>query len=134
MIIDLGHPLTQQPLIAEAVFLQAPFLRAVLWTVLIETPLFFLFGYRLPREWLAFAGINVVSNLLLNETLSELWFYDHALLVPGIVLGEMLVVLLEFALCRSVVCGSGRRLFLVLLATNSASLLCGLCFSPPAFP
>ena len=129
MIIDLGHPLTQQPLIAEAVFLQAPFLRAVLWTVLIETPLFFLLGYRLPREWLAFAGINVVSNLLLNETLSELWFYDHALFVPGIVLGEMLVVLLEFALCRSVVCGSGRRLFLVLLATNSASLLCGLCFS-----
>ncbi|MBQ7248851.1 MAG: hypothetical protein IJS21_02340, partial [Deltaproteobacteria bacterium] len=83
MIIDLGHPLTQQSLIAGAVFLQAPFLRAVLWTVLIETPLFFLFGYRLPREWLAFAGINVVSNLLLNETLSELWFYDHALFVPG---------------------------------------------------
>ena len=26
MIIDLGHPLTQQPLIAEAVFLQEPFL------------------------------------------------------------------------------------------------------------
>ena len=129
MIIDLGHPLTQQPLIAEAVFLQEPFLRAVLWTVLIETPLFFLLGYRLPREWLAFAGINVVSNLLLNETLSELWFYDHALFVPGIVLGELLVVFLEFALCCSVVCGSGRRLFLVLLATNSASLLCGFCLS-----
>ncbi|MBR5346354.1 MAG: hypothetical protein IK129_01790 [Deltaproteobacteria bacterium] len=128
MIIDLGYPLAQQSLVAEAVFLQEPFLWAALWTVLIETPLFFLLGYRLPREWLAFAGINVVSNLLLNEALSELWFYDHALLVPGIVSGEILVVLLEFALCRSVVYSGDRRLFVVLCATNLTSLLCGLCF------
>ena len=128
MIVELGASPAPQALFGGAVFWQAPFLWAASATVLIETPLFCLLGYRRLRDCLCFAGINVVSNLLLNESLSELWCYGEDLFVSGLVLGELLVLLLEFALCRLVVRGSGRRLFLVLLATNLASLLCGLCF------
>jgi len=128
MIIELGASPAPQALFAGAVFWQAPFLWAALSTVLIETPVFWLLGYRRLQDGLCFAGINVVSNLLLNEGLSELWLCGEDLFGPGLVLGELLVLLLEFALCRLVVRGGSRRLFAVLLVTNLTSLLCGLCF------
>ena len=128
MIIELGASPAPQALFGGAVFWQAPFLWAASATVLIETPLFCLLGYRRLRDWLCFAGINVVSNLLLNESLSELWCYGEELFASGLVLGELLVLLLEFALCRLVVRGGSRRLFGVLFVTNLTSLLCGLCF------
>ena len=124
MLPELTPPLAERELLTALVFWRLPFLWAALGTVLIETPLFCLLGYRRRREWLCFAGINVVSNLLLNETLSKL--PSAVKLPPALVLGEILVLLLEFALCRRVVSGSGARLFAVLTATNAASLLCGL--------
>ncbi|MCR5347277.1 MAG: hypothetical protein K6E38_05810 [Fretibacterium sp.] len=99
-----------------------------LLTAAIETPLFYLFGCRQVGDCLWFALINVMSNLLLNDTLRvaplESCFW-------GILLsGELVAVVLEFALCRcllsSVRCSGGGKLFLVVLSTNLASFLCGV--------
>ena len=124
MPIELTPLPMERALFTALVCWRPVLLWAALGTVLIETPLFYLLGYRRMREWLSFAGINVVSNLLLNETLNAL--PPSANLPPALALGELLVLLLEFALCRRVVQNGGARLFVVLVATNAASLLCGL--------
>lgn len=124
MFPELAPLQAERALVSALVFWRPAFLWAALGTALIETPLFALLGYRRLREWLCFAGINVVSNLLLNETLSEL--PSSIDLTPALALGELLVLLLEFTLCLRVVSGSGLRLFAALTITNLTSLLCGL--------
>ena len=92
-----------------------------LLTVLIEVPLFFLCGYRKPGDCLYFAGVNVVTNLLLNEFL-ELTDADYwQIIFPC----EIVVLLLEFALCSYRFAENRKKLFYTLIFTNAASFLIG---------
>lgn len=93
-------------------------------TATIETPVFWLCGYRNVRQCLWFAGINIVTNLLLNEflmTQADNAQYDR--LVP---VCELVVVVLEFALCRYSVGGAARRLWLTLAVSNACSYGIGI--------
>ncbi len=105
---------------------QPTLLWAALLTVLIETPLFYLCGYRRREEYLWFAAANLMSNLLLNEALSEI---DGHLYAACAVLGETLAVALEFALASYVARENHARLFRVLLLTNAASLCAGFLWA-----
>ncbi len=97
-----------------------------LFTVAIEVPILYCCGYRRRAEWLWFAAVNVMSNLLLNEALLAA---DGASYTICAALGEGLVVALEFALMCYVVQGDRGRLFRTLLLTNAASLCAGLLWS-----
>ena len=93
-------------------------------TAAIETPVFWLCGYRKVRQCLWFAGINIVTNLLLNEFLmTQADTVQYGRLVP---VCELVVVLLEFALCRYSVGGAARRLWLTLAVSNACSYGIGL--------
>ncbi len=100
---------------------------AALATAVIETPLFWIFGYRRAAEWRWFFIVNIVSNLLLNEFLAE---SPQSLPYPcAVLLGEIFVVLLEFVLCGYVVEEKrGANLFRVLLLTNAVSFLAGVIY------
>ena len=102
-------------------------LDAALATAAVETPLFWLFGYRRRAEWLWFAVVNIISNLLLNEFLdATAGTLPYFAAVP---LGEIFVLLLEYALCGYAVKEkSGARLFRVVLFTNAASFLEGVAY------
>ena len=99
-------------------------LNTALLTIVLELPVFWLAGYRKARELFAFAAVNLISNLLLNENLpvyTPTWSYWAAL-----ALGEVLVVFLEFALMRYVVKEQQLRLLKVICSTNAVSLAVGL--------
>ncbi len=100
---------------------------AALATAVIETPIFWLCGYRRSVENVWFFVVNIVSNLLLNEFIGATprkFPYPAAVL-----LGEVFVVLLEFALCGYVVEEKrGANLFRVLLLTNVVSFLAGVVY------
>lgn len=99
-------------------------LAPALLTAAVETPVFWLCGYRRPRQCLWFAGGNLLSNLLLNEFLAaQACNAPYDCVVPAC---EAVVVLLEFALCRYVVDGAARRLWLTLAASNVCSYGVGL--------
>ena len=100
---------------------------AALATAVIETPLFWIFGYRRAAEWPWFFIVNIVSNLLLNEFLAA---SPQSLPYPcAVLLGEIFVMLLEFALCGYAVREKGgKRLFCVLLLTNAVSFLAGVIY------
>ena len=93
-------------------------------TAIIETPLFWLCGYRRPRQYMWFAAVNVISNILLNEYLSTLQDLEtyNAAIVPA----ELLVAALEFFLCLYIVDGKYGRLLLTVLFTNACSYLFGI--------
>ncbi len=103
------------------------FLLVAAATVLIETPVFWLCGCRKPKELSLFAAINIVSNLLLNEFLAEA-ASGLGPVVP-VILGEAFVLALEYVLCGyGVESFRGRKLFRVLLLTNTVSFLAGELF------
>lgn len=91
-----------------------------LLTAAIETPLFFLFGFKKFRDLIFFAGINIVSNLLLNGFLDQIDFEWWILIVS-----EIFVVILEFSLCTYFI-EPNKKLFRTIVATNLASLILGL--------
>ena len=91
-----------------------------LLTAVIETPLFFLFGFKKFRELILFAGVNIASNLLLNGFLYQIDFEWWILIVS-----EIFVVILEFSLCTYFIAPS-RKLFKTLVATNLSSFMIGL--------
>ena len=122
------------PVVSETAFalaggvLSEPWLLdAALATAVIETPLFWLCGYRRAAEWTWFFAVNIVSNLLLNEFLAETprnFPYTAAVLF-----GEIFVVFLEYALCGYAVRDKGgARLFRVLLLTNAVSFAAGVIY------
>lgn len=122
------------PVVSETVFAAAGgvfsepwLLEAALSTAAVETPVFWLCGYRRMTEWLWFAVVNLISNLLLNEFLSEAPpFFSYKM---SVLLGEIFVVLLEFALCKYAVReNGGTKLFRVLLLTNAISFFAGLLY------
>ena len=55
-----------QEFLYDFVGLDSDLLTLAIWTILIEVPLFYFCGYREKRQLLYFAGVNLVSNLLLN--------------------------------------------------------------------
>ena len=113
--------------LSGGVFAEPWLLDAALATAVIETPLFWLCGYRQRAEYLWFFIVNIVSNLLLNEFLDATprdFPYPAAVL-----LGEIFVVLLEYALCGYAVRErGGARLFCVLLLTNVVSFVAGIIY------
>ena len=122
------------PVVSETAFalaggvLSEPWLLdAALATAVIETPLFWLCGYRRAAEWTWFFAVNIVSNLLLNEFLAETpRNFPYA---AAVLLGEIFVVLLEYALCGYAVRErGGARLFCVLLLTNVVSFVAGIIY------
>ena len=122
------------PVVSETIFalaggvLSEPWLLdAALATAVIETPIFWLCGYRRAAEWTWFFVVNIVSNLLLNEFLSETpRTFPYA---AAVLLGEIFVVFLEYALCGYAVRDKGgARLFRVLLLTNAVSFAVGVIY------
>ena len=93
-----------------------------LLTILIEVPLFYLCGYRKPKELAGFAVVNIVSNLLLNEFLDQMpsggfWI--------AVILGEIAVILLEFCLCCYFIKDDRKKLFKTLALVNVCSVVLG---------
>ena len=113
--------------LSGGVFSEPWLLDAALATAVIETPIFWLCGYRRAAEWIWFFVLNIVSNLLLNECLAELpWTFPYA---AAVLFGEIFVVLLEYALCGYAVREKGgKRLFRVLLLTNAVSFVAGIVY------
>ena len=99
-------------------------LALALATAALEAPLFWLCGYRRAFSVLAFAGVNIVSNLMLNGFLAS----SPMPWAASVAAGEAAVVLLEYCLCRYFEKGGRARLFMTLVATNAASCLAGLAF------
>jgi len=100
-------------------------------TVVIETPILWLAGYRSRRFVLVCVLINVVTNLTLNLGLSFAGGLYGALIYPA----EAVVVLVEWAVLRQVAADGdpvpwiGRasaRLFAFVLVANAASYLVGV--------
>lgn len=91
-------------------------------TVLIETPFLALFGYRRKSAIAIIVCTNVITNLVMNTSLT--------LLCPQWTMGilgiaEALVVGAEYAI-YAVPFGNGWRLFLLTLAANALSCGVGL--------
>lgn len=104
--------------------LNALLLGAALFTAAIESTVFFLCGYRKPRQWLTFALINIVSNLLLNEFLRTQTEQPHFRELVAIC--EIAVYLLELALAHMLLSQNIRHLAKTLLLTNATSFGLGL--------
>ncbi len=103
-------------------------LLACLLTVAIETAVFFLAGYREPRQLQTAALVNAISNLSLNVLLALAWSCFRLRLAdpraPAIYLLEAGVVLFEY-LIYTKACRPGARLFFVCLLANLLSYLAG---------
>ncbi len=125
MVFDLIAPAPLIPgtrIFVDWAEIEESLLTVALLTVLIEVPLFFLCGYRKPKEMAGFAVVNIISNLLLNEFLEQDPF---DLYWVAVVLGEIAVILLEFCLCCYFVQGDRKKLFRVLALVNVCSVILG---------
>lgn len=93
-------------------------------TVAIELPIFYLCGYKHFQQLLAFAIVNLVSNLLLNESLPT--YISTISYWLSLALGEVLVVALEYALMLHLVTAQRIKLFQTIVTTNVISMCAGL--------
>ena len=107
-------------------FADPELLENALLTVIIEVPLFYLLGYRRFRDCAYFAVVNIVTNLLLNEFLLTLT--DNTWYLFMLLLGECMVIALEFALCIYGIPTERKKLFITLLLTNVISSLVGVFY------
>jgi len=90
-------------------------------TVLIETPLFLLFGYRRADEIKVVVCANVATNLLLN--LAVMFLLSHR--GTAVYLLEAVVAAAEFGIYTAAF-GASWRLFWLTLAANILSYSIGL--------
>ena len=97
-------------------------LLACLVTVVVETALFWLFGYRSRDEILVVVCTNVITNLLLNLVLSGIFFSVSGRMI---VLGELIVIAVETAIYTFAFGRFGKVLALTILA-NVLSVFLGL--------
>ena len=99
--------------------------KACLLTVLLETGLFYLLGYREKDDLTIVACANVVTNLTLNLTIAL--FLSG---VPGfwLVLMEAAVVAAEYLIYARAF-GASKKLFLQTLAANVLSYSAGVVLS-----
>ena len=93
-----------------------------LLTVLIEVPLFYFCGYRKLKELAGFAVVNIVSNMLLNEFLEQMPSRGFWI---AVILGEIMVILLEFCLCCYFIKDDRKKLFKTLALVNVLSVVLG---------
>ena len=98
-------------------------LETALLTAAIESPLFFLLGFRNANDIILFAGVNIISNLLLNNFLDAIEFSWNL-----VAIGEIFVIILEFALCTYFINDRLKKLFATLIITNLSSFAFGLIF------
>ena len=89
-------------------------------TLLLETPIFWLAGYRSKDEMTVVVCVNVVSNLLL-----QLCFLVLPLTVFWLTVLELLVLIGEYVV-YALAFGRSKRLFLLTLGANAFSLGVGL--------
>ena len=101
-------------------------LENALLTVIIEVPLFYLLGYRRLYDCAYFAGVNIITNLLLNECLQVAT--DDTWYLCLLVVGECMVVAVEYALCTYGLHIEGKKLFRTILLTNLASFWVGVIY------
>lgn len=96
----------------------------LLLTLLLEGLVFFFFGYRKRRSWLIFAGVNLVTQGLLNVLLTGPQFGAYWLF--GYLFGEIFIFAAEMiAFAFFLQEFSKKRAVLVAFAANSASLIIG---------
>ena len=97
-------------------------LLACFLTVLVETALFVLFGYRSKDDLTIVACANIVTNLTLNLLLAFVFPYDaHFWVLPL----EVTVVLAEYLIYAKAF-GASKKLFLQTLAANVLSFVLGV--------
>ena len=97
-------------------------LLACVVTVIVETALFWLFGYRSRDEILVVVCTNVITNLLLNLVLSGIFFSVSGRMI---VLGELIVIAVETAIYTFAFGRFGKVLALTIMA-NLLSVFLGL--------
>lgn len=95
---------------------------ACLVTVIVETALFWLFGYRSRDEILVVVCTNVITNLLLNLVLSGIFFSVCGWMI---VLGELIVIVMETAI-YSFAFGRFGKVIALTIAANVLSVFIGL--------
>ena len=100
-------------------------LLACVLTVLIETALFVLFGYRGKDDVIIVACANVITNLTLNLVIA-LVFSGHAGL--WLLVLEAAVVASEYAIYAKAF-GASKRLLLQTFAANACSFAAGVILS-----
>jgi hypothetical protein len=95
-------------------------------TILVETPVFALWGVRKRDELMVVVSANAVSNLLLNLSLH---FVPVLAALPVLLLPEAAVVAAEYCIFR-LAFGKRRGLFAVTLGANVLSFCLGLLILP----
>ncbi len=96
----------------------------VLLTLLIEGAVFFLFGYRKRRSWLAFLAVNLVTQGALNALFTGPDIGSYWMI--GFVVGEIVVLAVETATLVGIISEhTRRRTVFFVLSANAASLLLG---------
>jgi hypothetical protein len=102
-------------------------LLALLLTEIVETTVALLLGYRRPREIIAVILVNLVTNPSLNYLL---FLNDHFGVIRQrlalVLLLEVAVVLIEWALLVFALRGNRKSLFVLSLAMNTCSYLTGV--------
>ena len=99
-------------------------LQFALLTAVIEVPIFYLCGYKQAKVLLAFAGVNIISNLLLNENMPA--YNANASYWLTLIVGELLVVALEYTLMLYIIKEEKYKFLKTILLTNAVSLGIGL--------
>ena len=97
-------------------------LLACVVTVIAETALFWLLGYRSRDEMLVLVCTNVITNLLLNLVLSGIFFSVWGWMI---VIGELVVIAIETAVYTYAFGRFGKVLALT-AAANVLSVVIGL--------
>ena len=95
---------------------------ACLVTVIVETALFWLAGYRSRDEILVVVCTNVITHLLLNLVLSGIFFSVWGWMI---VVGELIVIVIETAIYTFAFGPFGKVLALTIMA-NLLSVFLGL--------
>ena len=126
MTVNFASETAVQNFFAVEWICQAEFVEIALLTVLIEVPLFYICGWRKFKDCLYFAGVNIITNLLLNEFLAST---DGAQYWQIILPCEITVIFLEFVLCSYRFVDNRKKLFGVIIFTNTTSFLTGLMLS-----
>jgi len=121
MIVEIFDKPVSTIFIAPGNFANDDLVFYALATIFIEVPIFFLCGYRQSQDVIYFAIVNLISNFLLNEFLQTTDFSIEIILV-----GEILVIALEFMLCSYWIKRNQLKLLKVIFLTNFVSFSIGL--------
>jgi hypothetical protein len=95
-------------------------------TLLVEVPVAFAAGWRGRRELLAVVLVNLITNPLLNITLVAVWVPAGAARMPLLVALEIVAIVIEWRLLLPVIGRPSRRVLVVVIVMNAASVALGL--------